>query len=404
MTGALAACEGGTVEISADPAPSQSAQVADQAEQNTETPTPTPTSTPSQAPVVAFTNPGSDLTVNPGYELGSAVTATDSDGSVAQVTLYVGNREVRSDSAAPYLFGRESTDGATELEGLPVGTHMIKAVATDDSGMRAEDTFTLTVKESAQATTDGGTIDTETDTETGGDAGTTDGPGASNGTPDGDGAATNGPCKLNQAAAGIPQGITLFTVKSKRTDRKNFCTVAQWYKELDNKQVFSLFAGDDFIKANPGQRSHARTEASGGQNFSRADGKWHEFEADMLFNTMPIKGDGSVTLAQIFAGCCGPVLRIEITEDGTLRWASTADGSGEFSQGNQSYVQKPFKVKLRSNGSQVEAYMNGQLRHSGKVRQYPGDDNTMYHFRWGVYANAAPKQTLTNTVTNVRRQ
>ncbi|MGL5860060.1 MAG: polysaccharide lyase family 7 protein, partial [Phycicoccus sp.] len=212
-----------------------------------------------------------------------------------------------------------------------------------------------------------------------------------------------GACTLDQPAAGIPAEITLFTVKSAVTKREDFCSVDKWYDETANKQVFSIFPGDDYADANPGSRSHARTEASGGLIFTRAEGTWHEFEADMLFNTLPPEGNDAVTVAQVFARCCGPVLRIEITDEGQLRWGSTDDGTGDFSEEGQSYAGKPFTLKMRSNGSQVEAYMDGKLRYSGSIRRFPGDEDTSYHFRWGVYSNTPPSKTLTNTVTNVRR-
>ncbi len=326
-------------------------------------PTPAPPAAAGKAPLVEFLTPTANRTVNPGYQLGSLVKATD-DGSVATVTLYIDDRAIRTERAAPYTFGRESPNNKTELEGLKAGTYTIRAVATDNSGQRSEDKFTLTVTDSGN-------------------------PG--------------GACTLNTPAPGIPPGITLFTVKSKSTARPNFCSVDKWYDESANKQVFSLYSGDNFTNFNPTGRSHARTEASGGQNFTRAENQWREFEATMLFNTKPTKGNGAVTMAQIFAGCCGPVLRIEITESGNLRWGSTADGGGVFSEGNESYAGKPFKVKLRSNGSRVEAYMDGKLRYSGAIRRYSGDSNALYHFRWGVYSKT-PKETLTNTVTNVTRK
>ncbi|MGL4744666.1 MAG: Ig-like domain-containing protein [Dermatophilaceae bacterium] len=382
----LAACEGNAVTVTGDPGPSQSAQATSKPEQNVESPNPTPTTTspsaPSKAPVVEFSNSGSNVTVNVGYELGATVEATDSDGRIVDVSLYIDDREIRRESAAPYRFGRESSDGGMELEGLPVGAHTIKAVAVDDSGLRAEDKFTLTVEDGSAP-----------------EAGKPEAVDAAAGVKP----ATSGACTLDQPVAGMPPGMTLFTVKSVQTVREDFCSIDKWYDETANKQVFSIFPGDDFADANPGSRSHARTEASGGLNFTRAQGTWHEFEADMLVNALPPEGNDPVTLAQVFAGCCGPVLRIEITEKGQLRWGSTDDGMGYFSEGDQSYAGKPFKLKMRSNGSQVEAYMDGKLRYSGSIRRFPGDENALYHFRWGIYSNASPDRTLTNTVTNVRR-
>jgi hypothetical protein len=335
-------------------------------------PKPAPAPTVNKAPTIEFTSPAANMTVTAGYQLGTLVKATDSDGTIKNVILFIGDRAVRAENAAPYTFGRESPNNKSELEGLSPGTYTIRAVATDNSGGQAEDKFTLTVKAPDNS---------------GGNAG---------------GGNSGGECNLDKPAKGIPKDISLFTVRAKTTERKDFCKVDKWYDESDNKQVFSLFSGDNFTDFNPQGRSHARTEAQGGANFKRSENKWHQFEADMLFNTLPTRDNGAVTLAQIFAGCCGPVLRIEITESGILRYGSTYHGGGNFSKGNTSYANKPFKVKLRTNGSQVEAYMDGELRYSGPIRRYNNDENANYGFRWGVYSHE-PKETLTNTVTNVTR-
>lgn len=331
-------------------------------------PDPLPSPDAGKAPVVEFLTPTANMTVNPGYQLGSLVKATDSDGSVADVSLYIDDRAVRSERAAPYTFGRESPNNKTELEGLKAGTYTIRAVATDNSGKRTEDKFTLTVKDS-------------------GDTG-------------GGGGGSGGACTLTKPAPGIPSGISLFTVKSKVTERANFCSVDKWYDESPNKQVFKLYKGDNFTDFNPTGRDHSRTEAQGGLSWKRTENKWHEFEATMVFNTLPSKGEAA-TMAQIFAGCCGPVLRIEITDDGKIRFGSTNDAGGPFSEGNTSYAGKPFDLKLRVNGSRVEAYFNGKLRYSGSIRRYPGDENANYGFRWGVYAKSS--KDLSNTVTNISR-
>ncbi|MGL5861370.1 MAG: hypothetical protein ACRCY9_08960, partial [Phycicoccus sp.] len=59
-------------------------------------------------------NSGSNVTVSVGYELGATVEATDSDGRIVDVSLYIDDREIRSESVAPYVFGRESSDGEME--------------------------------------------------------------------------------------------------------------------------------------------------------------------------------------------------------------------------------------------------------------------------------------------------
>lgn len=202
-------------------------------------------------------------------------------------------------------------------------------------------------------------------------------------------------CELDNPAQGIPE-ITLFTVKGKSTVRKNFCSVEKWYGESDYKQVFRLFKGDDMSKHVSGARKHARTEAQHGLLFKASD-NWHEFEG-----TFKIEGDRppiTITVAQLFAGCCGPVARVEIKRSGRIHVGSTADGNTRISDDND-YFGKNFKIKIRSNGRRLEVYFNNQLKYEGNVRH----KDALYHFRWGVYSNEIPVGNFQNTVTNVTRK
>ncbi len=202
-------------------------------------------------------------------------------------------------------------------------------------------------------------------------------------------------CTLDTPAKGIPE-ITLFTVKGKSTPRKDFCKLEKWYGESDYKQVFRLFKGDDMSKHVNGGRKHARTEAQHGLVF-RAGNTWHEFEG-----TFKIEGDRppiTITVAQLFAGCCGPVARVEMKHSGRIHVGSTADGNTRIS-GDSDYFGKSFKIKIRSNGKRLEVYFNNQLKYTGNVRY----KDALYHFRWGVYSNEIPIGNFQNTVTNVTRK
>ncbi|NMM50383.1 T9SS type A sorting domain-containing protein [Marinigracilibium pacificum] len=98
-----------------------------------------------QSPVVSFVNPMSDLTVYEGYNLMITAEATDSDGSINQLNLYIDNTFVRQENIAPYEWGHEGSPNPQELNGLTGGSHTIKVVATDNDGNKSQDTFTLTV-------------------------------------------------------------------------------------------------------------------------------------------------------------------------------------------------------------------------------------------------------------------
>ncbi|SHI86538.1 cellulase family glycosylhydrolase [Aquimarina spongiae] len=109
--------------------------------------------TSNQPPAVFFSSPSGDLTVDEGYDLYVKVIATDSDGSVSNVKLYVDNNFIRQENFDPYEWGHAGSPNPSEVDNLPVGTHVFKAVATDNEGATSESTFTLTVQ---QETTGGG--------------------------------------------------------------------------------------------------------------------------------------------------------------------------------------------------------------------------------------------------------
>ncbi|WP_233557637.1 Ig-like domain-containing protein [Aquimarina sp. AD1] len=104
----------------------------------------TPTS--NQAPNVSFASPSGNLTVDEGYDLTVVANASDSDGSVSNVKLYINNSLVRQENVAPYEWGHNSSPNPQELNGRSAGTYTVKAVATDNDGKQSEATFALTVK------------------------------------------------------------------------------------------------------------------------------------------------------------------------------------------------------------------------------------------------------------------
>ncbi|GAA4272456.1 hypothetical protein GCM10022258_17500 [Aquimarina gracilis] len=101
----------------------------------------------TQAPQVSFANPPGNLTVDQGYDLTVIVDAADPDGSIDNVKLYINNALVRQENIAPYEWGHDGSPNPLEVNGLTAGTHTFKAVATDNDGNTAEDTFILTVQE-----------------------------------------------------------------------------------------------------------------------------------------------------------------------------------------------------------------------------------------------------------------
>lgn len=197
---------------------------------------------------------------------------------------------------------------------------------------------------------------------------------------------------------GIPSPFNLFTVIDSDVERKEFNKIAKWYEESPNKQVFKLFTGDEFN----GDRTHARTEA--GQGLKWKEGQvWHYFEATMQPSGTLNK---TYTIAQLFAGCCGPQLRIAVKPSGRVD-VESRDNDNIILTPETDYVNgiNSFKIKIRSNGKLMEVYYNDELKFSAlSDESRKGNKNALYHFRWGVYSNEKMIKNLSNVVTNITRK
>jgi hypothetical protein len=101
---------------------------------------------PQSAPTVSLLSPSGDTTVQEGYELGVRIKASDLDGTVSQVKLYVDGTLIRQIMDTPYVWGA-GTAFATELNDLPIGLHNILILATDDAANQSTVEFELTVTE-----------------------------------------------------------------------------------------------------------------------------------------------------------------------------------------------------------------------------------------------------------------
>ncbi|MHA7055795.1 polysaccharide lyase [Aquimarina sp. M1] len=115
----------------------------------------------NQPPVVAFIKPSSNnITVDEGYNLDVKVNASDADGSISNVKLFIDDNFIRQESVAPYEWGHATSPNPNEVNNLSVGTHILKAIASDNEGMISETTFTLIVK--SENTDDGNDCSFET--------------------------------------------------------------------------------------------------------------------------------------------------------------------------------------------------------------------------------------------------
>jgi hypothetical protein len=84
---------------------------------------------PPQPPTVSVTNPVNNATVGTSFTI--SATAADSDGTVTNVSFYDGSTLLGSDTTSPYSYA---------WSGAPLGAHLLKAVAFDNTGLTATST------------------------------------------------------------------------------------------------------------------------------------------------------------------------------------------------------------------------------------------------------------------------
>ena len=98
-------------------------------------------------PTVTF--PAPSITLKEGYPelvLDIGASASRSDLSITNVTLYINDVFVRTEAVAPYIWGHAGSPNPQELLNLPVGKHVFKAVATDSSGSQNQAEMTVEVQ------------------------------------------------------------------------------------------------------------------------------------------------------------------------------------------------------------------------------------------------------------------
>ncbi|MBR9908805.1 MAG: hypothetical protein GYB33_00455 [Gammaproteobacteria bacterium] len=98
----------------------------------------------AEQPVASFAQ--SSMTVEEGYQQLSLTVQASSPvpgREIVQVDLYINDTFIRTDNAAPYVWGHKNKP--EELLGLPAGTHTVKAVVTDSEGVTGVATMSLIV-------------------------------------------------------------------------------------------------------------------------------------------------------------------------------------------------------------------------------------------------------------------
>jgi chitinase len=83
---------------------------------------------PNKPPTISITSPSNNAIIEKGETVQINVTASDPDGSVSNVTIYIDNVEEDSFNSPPYSV-------SVNRDEAEAGSHTVKAVATDNEGL-----------------------------------------------------------------------------------------------------------------------------------------------------------------------------------------------------------------------------------------------------------------------------
>jgi len=99
---------------------------------------------------LSFITPTNNEVFEEGESLGVDVNATDSDGSISNVQLFLNGAFVRQENFFPYEWG-DANSGATDqlLLNLAPGNYTLLAVATDNQGNTEQSSIVITIEQSA---------------------------------------------------------------------------------------------------------------------------------------------------------------------------------------------------------------------------------------------------------------
>ena len=100
----------------------------------------------NKSPVVSFASPANGETFAKDIQISVTVNATDPDGSVENVSLFLNGDLVQQKNALPY----EWQDSI--LQNLDAATHELLAVAVDDAGNSSAESITFTIIEKENKT------------------------------------------------------------------------------------------------------------------------------------------------------------------------------------------------------------------------------------------------------------
>lgn len=107
----------------------------------------------NKAPDLSFKSPSNGQTFKVGANVAVEGDAKDSDGSIAEVSLFINDAPVNKDYQAPYQWSGQDEN----LANLKKGVYVLKLVAKDNEGATTTKTLSITVEEEEKTDTENNT-------------------------------------------------------------------------------------------------------------------------------------------------------------------------------------------------------------------------------------------------------
>ncbi len=101
---------------------------------------------PNKAPSCSITSPSNNSTAEAGTAVKISVSASDSDGTIANVKISIDDTNVSTLTSSPYSYDWDT-------DGVSIGQHTIKAIATDNGGLTTTSQITMTITAAANEPT-----------------------------------------------------------------------------------------------------------------------------------------------------------------------------------------------------------------------------------------------------------
>lgn len=101
-------------------------------------------SSSNELPNISFTGVNDGANFATGVSIKPTVIATDADGTISNVKLYLNNQFIRQENIAPYEWGHLANNDP-QLKNLSNGSYVLKAIATDNDGGESSLSISFTV-------------------------------------------------------------------------------------------------------------------------------------------------------------------------------------------------------------------------------------------------------------------